>query len=82
MKVAVKYCGGCNAAYRREEVEEILSKHFEIFYSNEGNLVVCISGCKKGCAVEGVKGEVLHVDGRVSEEELMRMVEKKLKSLR
>lgn len=78
MKIAVKYCGGCNATYRREEVEEVLRKHFEIFYSNDADLLVCISGCKKGCATEGVKANFLHFDERVPEEEIMRKVKEKL----
>lgn len=78
MRIAVKYCGGCNVTYRREEVEEVLRKHFEIFYSNDADLLICISGCKKGCASEGVEGNILHFDEKVSEEEVLRRVKEKL----
>ncbi len=64
MKVGIKYCGGCNPLYRREEVEDVLRKAFpeaRFFYISSGGLgnlkadvVVCISGCKRGCAVESI----------------------------
>jgi len=37
MKVGVKYCGGCNPEYRREDVEDVLRKHFTIFYSEDAD---------------------------------------------
>ncbi len=78
MKIAVKYCGGCNASYRREEIEEVLRKYFQISYENSADLIVCISGCKKGCAAERAKGEFIHFDEKTQEEEVVRMVKKKL----
>lgn len=79
MRIGVKYCGGCNPSYRREEIEEVLRKHFQIFYSDNSELLVCISGCKKGCAEEKAKGNFLHFDERVDEEEILRRVREKLK---
>lgn len=69
MKAGIKYCGGCNPAYRREKVEEILRGRFQnvhFFHISSGDLeglkeadvVVCISGCKKGCAQEAVESEI------------------------
>lgn len=78
MKIAVKYCGGCNPAYRREEIEEVLKKHFQIFYSGDSELLVCISGCKKGCAVEKAKGNFVHFDEKAEEEEILRKVIEKI----
>jgi len=78
MKIGVKYCGGCNVNYRREEIEEVLRRHFQIFYSNNADLLVCISGCKRGCAAEKAKGNFLHFDEKVSEDEILRGVKEKL----
>ena len=69
MRVGIKYCGGCNPLYRRERVEEVLREAFPeiyFFYISSGDqkdfsgtdLVVCISGCKRGCAVESVESAV------------------------
>ncbi|KUJ92706.1 MULTISPECIES: hypothetical protein [Archaeoglobus] len=80
MKVGVKYCGGCNPEYRREDVEDVLRKHFTIFYSEDADVLVLINGCKKACLLEEVKHpKVVSVDSPVSEEELLRRV---LKAMR
>lgn len=81
MKIGIKYCGGCNPTYRREEIEEVLKKHFQIFYSGNSELLVCISGCKKGCAVEKAKGKFLHFDEKTGEEEILRRVNEKLSQI-
>jgi hypothetical protein len=78
MRIAVKYCGGCNPSYRREEIEEVLRKYFQVSYADSADLIVCISGCKKGCAAERARGEFLHFDEKITEEEIVRKVKEKL----
>ncbi|MEG9194793.1 MAG: hypothetical protein V6S10_05675 [Candidatus Methanoglobus sp.] len=78
MRIAVKYCGGCNPGYRREEIEEVLRKYFQVSYADSADLIVCISGCKKGCAAERARGEFLHFDEKIKEEEIVRKVKEKL----
>ncbi|TDA30561.1 MAG: hypothetical protein DSO00_00995 [Archaeoglobi archaeon] len=78
MRIAVKYCGGCNPSYRREEIEEVLRKYFQVSYADSADLIVCISGCKKGCAAERARGEFLHFDEKIKEEEIVRKVKEKL----
>lgn len=83
MKIGVKYCGGCNPEYRREDVEEVLRKHFKIYYSSDdADILILINGCKKACLVEEVKHpKFLVVDSPVSEEEIVRKVEDAMKDL-
>jgi len=82
MKIGVKYCGGCNPEYRREEVEKVLRKHFKIFYSEDVDILILINGCRKACLVEEVKHpNFLVVDSPVSEEEIVRKVEDAMKDL-
>lgn len=56
MRVGIKYCGGCNPAYRREIVEErlveLLGSENVIHTSNCENVdvLVVICGCKTACA--------------------------------
>ncbi len=81
MKVAIKYCGGCNENYSREEVEKVIRKNFpdlEIFYSKPANVVVFISGCKKGCAFVHGTENFLHFDCKRSEEEIVEEVKRAL----
>ncbi|MEM4472511.1 MAG: hypothetical protein QXR27_04420 [Archaeoglobaceae archaeon] len=84
MKIAIKYCGGCNESYKREKIEEILRREFgdfQIFYSNSAKLVVCISGCKKGCALEKVSGNFVHFDEWPGESEVVERIRAKLREL-
>lgn len=81
MRVAIKYCGGCNESYPREEVEKAIRKHFpdfEIFYSASSDFVIFVSGCKKGCAfIDGAR-RFVHFDCRKSEEEIVEEVKRAL----
>lgn len=73
MKVGVKYCGGCNPEYRREDVEEMLRRHFTIFYSDDVDILVLINGCRRACLLDEVKrSNVISVDSPVSEGELLK----------
>lgn len=81
MKIAIKYCGGCNESYPREEVERAIRKNFpnfEIFYSSSGDLVVFISGCKKGCAFVNEAKKFVHFDCKKGEEEIVKEIKKAL----
>jgi hypothetical protein len=108
MKAGIKYCGGCNPAYRREKVEEILRRAFpevHFFYISSGDLedprrldlidvvdvIVCISGCKRGCAVESVESSIasrnggtsvtiMSIDGEREKEDIIAEFERCLKS--
>ncbi|MCX8172310.1 MAG: hypothetical protein N3D09_01685 [Archaeoglobaceae archaeon] len=77
MRIGIKYCGGCNPTYKREEIEEILRKHFQILYSTCADLLVCISGCKRGCA-ERADEKAIHFNERTLEEEILKQVKEKL----
>lgn len=81
MRVGVKYCGGCNPEYRREVIEEMLKKHFEIFYSDNVEILVLISGCKRACVADEIDhtGSVI-VDCLVSEAEVVEKVVKLMES--
>lgn len=85
MRVAIKYCGGCNESYRRDKVEEIIRKNFpylEIFYSKSAELIIFISGCKKGCAfVNGAK-KFVHIDCDRSEKEIVEEIKRELDSIK
>lgn len=84
MRIAIKYCGGCNESYRREKIEEVLRRElsdFQIFYSNSADLVVCISGCKKGCAAEKVSGNFIHFDEWIDEGEVLKRIRAKVREL-
>uniref|UniRef100_A0A7C2SE46 (2Fe-2S) ferredoxin domain-containing protein n=1 Tax=Archaeoglobus fulgidus TaxID=2234 RepID=A0A7C2SE46_ARCFL len=82
MRIGVKYCGGCNPDYRREEVEEVLRKHFKIFYSEDAEILVLINGCRKACLLDEVKHPRFSVvDSQLSEEEIVSKVEKAMKKL-
>lgn len=81
MKVAIKYCGGCNESYPREEIELAIRKNFtniEIFYSNSADLIVFISGCKKGCAFTRKSGKFVHFDCKRGEMEIVEELKKVL----
>jgi|GEM_PF-1173318 hypothetical protein len=76
VKIGIKYCGGCNPAFRREKIEEILRESFpeaHFFHISSGDLeglkkadvVVGISGCKRGCAVESINSISQNFDGTV-----------------
>ncbi len=82
MKIGVKYCGGCNPEYRREEVEEVLRKHFKISYSEDVDILILINGCRKACLAEEVEHpNILVVGSPMSEEEIVRKVEDAMKEL-
>ena len=60
LKVGIKYCGGCNPTYHREDVEKAIRSEFKnaiFYYLSEKDLhclempgvLVLINGCKKGC---------------------------------
>jgi len=56
VKVAVKYCGGCNPEYDRialvEEIEEKLEGRavFVSPGSGDGEVILAVEGCKTACA--------------------------------
>ncbi|MCC6027329.1 MAG: hypothetical protein LM574_01905 [Archaeoglobus sp.] len=84
MRIGIKYCGGCNESYKRERIEEILKrelKNCQFFYSNNADLIVCISGCKKGCAAEKVSGNFVHFDEWVGEDKVLTKIKAKLSEL-
>lgn len=66
MRVAVKYCGGCNCTYDRGKMVELLRKEFpQISIVNAENeagsnpdLVLVICGCSSVCATHQ------HLDGK------------------
>ncbi|MFN3383930.1 MAG: hypothetical protein ACK401_03430 [Archaeoglobaceae archaeon] len=81
MKIAIKYCGGCNESYPREEVEKVIRKNFpdlEIFYSKSADFVIFISGCKKGCAIVNEANNFVHFDCKRSEEEIVEEIKRAL----
>ena len=71
MKVGIKYCGGCNPRYDREEyVRKLVSCHpeWETEYADEGvhyDLLYVIGGCTSCCASyeQYWADEVVKVDG-------------------
>lgn len=82
MRIAIKYCGGCNESYPREEVERAIRKNFsnfEIIYSKSADLVIFVSGCKKGCALSNEARRFLHFDCRKSEEQIVEEIKEALK---
>ena len=56
MKVAIKYCGGCNPDYDRvalvERIEERLNGNVEFGSAEDEDidLVLAVEGCKTACA--------------------------------
>ena len=68
---------------KREQIEEILKRELKlsIFYSNNADLIVCISGCKKGCAAEKVGGNFVHFDEWVGEDNVLTKIKAKLLEL-
>jgi len=56
MKVAIKYCGGCNPDYNRvalvKRIEERLIGKVEFVSAEDENidLVLAVEGCKTACA--------------------------------
>uniref|UniRef100_A0A7J2THP0 Uncharacterized protein n=1 Tax=Archaeoglobus fulgidus TaxID=2234 RepID=A0A7J2THP0_ARCFL len=84
MRIGIKYCGGCNESYRRDRIEEVLKREFKDFqfsYSNCADLLICISGCKKGCSAEKASGNLIHFDEWVGEERIIKDVKAKLSEL-
>lgn len=60
MRIAVKYCGGCNPRYRRGAMVERLRRGFtgiEVAAADESgpqtDLLVVICGCPSACAGHG-----------------------------
>jgi hypothetical protein len=56
LKVAIKYCGGCNPDYDRvaiaKRIKQSLNGKIEFVSPEDGNidLVLAIEGCKTACA--------------------------------
>ena len=69
IKVAIKYCGGCNPDYDRvalvKRIEEGLNGKVEFVSPVNGDidLVLAIEGCKTACAdlspLEGIKTRII-----------------------
>lgn len=71
MRVAVKYCGGCNCSYDRVALVEQLRRRFPAISivnaeSQDGippDLVLVICGCSSACAshdhLEGTHGKII-----------------------
>ncbi|RLI75398.1 hypothetical protein DRP05_14885 [Archaeoglobales archaeon] len=88
MKIGIKYCGGCNPTYSREKIEEYIRKYFSnaevIYTSNPENvdIMVCISGCKRGCAIESINRKdmkkVVFFDEYKTELEVVKKIEEVL----
>jgi 4-hydroxybutyrate CoA-transferase len=76
MKIGIKYCGGCNPVYLREDIEMFIRKNFSdsrIFYTLDSktvDLLVVICGCKRACATESIDsdaGKIVIFDEPASE---------------
>ncbi len=58
MKIALKYCGGCNPVYERENIAKWLKKDFEnieigfVMEQTVYDLVIVICGCSAECVSE------------------------------
>lgn len=85
MKMAIKYCGGCNSQFERSNIAERLESeyvHFDFIYSpNKGeyDFAVIICGCARGCAghkgIEGLKGKVM-VTSKEDYQKIKEIIEK------
>jgi len=76
LKVAIKYCGGCNPDYDRvalaQRIKEVLSGKVQ-FVSPEDediDLVLAIEGCKTACAdVSGFESSKIRIISKVQDGE-------------
>ena len=84
MKIAIKYCGGCNPDFDRvalvKHIEERLNGKVE-FVSPEDDgidLVLAVEGCRTACADLGVfRGVKIYVISKIEDaDELLRELEK------
>ncbi|MFZ5642869.1 MAG: hypothetical protein ACOY46_04665 [Bacillota bacterium] len=68
IKVAVKYCGGCNPEIDRENIISRLTAEtgLDIYHFNESaerpDILIAVNGCPRGCLMPGPAG---FQDGKV-----------------
>ncbi|MGL4483380.1 MAG: hypothetical protein ACRCUS_00365 [Anaerovoracaceae bacterium] len=85
MKIAVRFCGGCNPSYDRrgalERIQKLLEKyHFEFAKEDESyDKLLVISGCMNQCATFEqfhYAGDVLRINNESEIEETIKNLEK------
>ena len=85
-KVGIKYCGGCNPTYNREDVERVIRDYFlrhgiqlDYIQSNfyECDFIILICGCKSCCVLKSLPDikNILVFDEPEPEEEIIKKIE-------
>ena len=82
MKVAIKYCGGCNPDYDRvalvEGIKERLNAKVEFVSAEDENidLVLAVEGCKTACAdLSAFKGTNIRFITKIEDAEELLSIE-------